>query len=293
MDVDTVASELYVLRPGEFVAGRDAKVAEARQAGDRELAIEIKAMRRPTVSAWVTNLLVLEQGERLEQLFSLGVALREAQTALSAEKLRALGEQRRQVIAALAVEATALAAERGQTVGSQIVAEVEQTLHAALADADAAEQVKGGRLTTALRYTGFGDAGSGQRPSGTAAQRPAGKAAQRRRRADANSDQARDAAEGRRREQLRKALQEAEHALTTATRAAEQASQRLQNAHLQREQQAQAIDQLERQLADARSALSAADRDLEAADEARRHAEATLKDARRAVQSTRAETTHR
>ena len=127
MDAVTVAQELYALRPGEFVAARNAKVAEARAAGDRELATEIKAMRRPTVSAWVTNLFAHEQGERIEQLFALGVALREAQTALSADKLRRLGAQRRQVITALASEAAALAAKRGQTVGPQIVADVEQT----------------------------------------------------------------------------------------------------------------------------------------------------------------------
>jgi len=285
MDVDTVARELYALRPGEFVAARDAKVAEARHAGDRELAVEIKAMRRPTVSAWVTNLFVLEQGERLEQLFSLGVALREAQTALSADKLRVLGAQRRQVIAALAVEAAALAAARGQTVGSQIVADVEQTLQAALTDADAAEHVKAGRLTTALRYTGFGDFGSAPTAPGTAARR--------RQRADADTDEARDDAEDRRREQLRQALQDAEHALATATRAAEQANQRLQDARVQREQQGRAVEDLERQLTDARTALSAADKDVEHADEARRHAEARLEDACRAVRSARAETADR
>jgi len=267
MDVDTVARELYALRPGEFVAARDAKVAEARHAGDRELAVEIKAMRRPTVSAWVTNLFVLEQGERLEQLFSLGVALREAQTALSADKLRVLGAQRRQVIAALAVEAAALAAARGQT------------------DADAAEHVKAGRLTTALRYTGFGDFGSAPTAPGTAARR--------RQRADADTDEARDDAEDRRREQLRQALQDAEHALATATRAAEQANQRLQDARVQREQQGRAVEDLERQLTDARTALSAADKDVEHADEARRHAEARLEDACRAVRSARAETADR
>jgi hypothetical protein len=274
--IDAPARELYALRPGEFIAARDAKVAQARQSGDRELASAIKALRRPTVSAWVTNLFALEQGERLEQLFSLGAALREAQAGLSGDKLRRLGEQRREVIGALAVEAAALAAKHGQTVGPQIVADVEQTLHAALADPDAAEQVKAGRLTTALSYTGFGDVGSVQTASG--------KPSRRRKRADAdNKDDDAD-------EQRRKTVRDAEHALATATRAAEQARQRLGHARDERERHAQAVEDLQRQLTDARSQLSDADQDVKDADKSVSDAEATLEDACAAVQAARADT---
>jgi hypothetical protein len=272
-----VGRELYTLRPGEFIAARDAKVAEARQYGDRQLASAIKALRRPTVSAWVMNLLALEQGERLEQLFSLGTALREAQAGFSGDKLRRLGEQRREVIAALADEAAALAAKHGQPVGPQIVADVEQTLHAALADADAAEQVKAGRLTTALSYTGFGDVGSVNSASG--------KPARSRRRADVDDE--RDDVDARRHEQLRKALQDAEHAVTTATRAAKQARQRLGRARQERERQARAVEDLERQLTEARSQLGDADEDVKDADKSLRQTEAALDDARSAAQLAR------
>jgi hypothetical protein len=273
MDAETVARELYVLRPGEFVAARNARVAEARGAGERQLASEIKSMRRPTVSAWVTNLFALERGERLEQLFSLGAALREAQTSLSGETLRRLDEQRRQVIAALAGEAAALAAEHGQALPAQTVADVEQTLYAALADGDAAASVKAGRLTTGLSYTGFGDVSSVSGAPGAPGR-------------EVESD--RDGGgEDRRVKQLREALQAAEHASETASRAAEQARQRLEDARAQREHRARAVDELQARLDDARSVLSDADRDVDEAGEAVEQAEAALDDARSAAASAR------
>jgi hypothetical protein len=265
MDAETVARELYALRPAEFVAGRDARVAEARQAGDRSLAAEIKAMRRPTVSAWVMNLFALERGDRLEQLFSLGAALRDAQSSLSADKLRELGEQRRRVIGALGQEAATLAAEHGQPVGSPVVGDVEQTLQAALADPDAAAQVKAGRLTTSLRYTGFGDV--------AVSSTTAGARGSRRRQAPADGGRA-DAdakaeaeAERRRRERVRAALRDAERTLATATKAAERA---------------------QRQLDDARERLDAAQTDAEAAQRAHAEAAAALDEARSAEQEARA-----
>ena len=277
MDADTIARELYTLRPGEFVSARNAKATAARQAGERELAAEVKAMRRPTVSAWVTNLFALQQGARLEQLFSLGAALREAQTALSADKLRRLGEQRRQVIGALAGEAAALAATHGQPVGSQVVDEVEQTLQAALADAGAAELVKTGRLTTALSYTGFGETGGAQGAPGAGTPR--------RRRAAAGGGH--EEADDRRREQARRAEAEAEGALAAATDASARTAQRLRDARDGRAEHARAVDELESRLTEARSVLADAVTTLAEAEERHGNAEAALDAARAALQSAR------
>ena len=267
MDAETVARELYALRPGEFVAARDAKVAEARSAGERKLAAEIKSMRRPAVSAWVMNLFSLQRGERLEQLFSLGAKLREAQASLSGDTLRRLDEQRRQVIAALAGEAAALASERGQTVSAQVIGDVEQTLYAALADEDAAASVRAGRLTTPLRYTGFGAVvgGARQRPDESGRQEDDG------------------GVDIRHQEQL----QEAERALQSAAHDAEQAEAHLAEARARRKQHAGAVDRLEAQLADARSLLDDAERDVDQAGAAVARTRAALEDARSAAESAR------
>ncbi|MFV0138119.1 hypothetical protein ACLGIH_34035 [Streptomyces sp. HMX87] len=61
MDLETVSDELYGLRPGDFTAARNERAKAARSAGDRELAEQIRRLRRPTLAAWAGNLLVRQQ----------------------------------------------------------------------------------------------------------------------------------------------------------------------------------------------------------------------------------------
>lgn len=156
MDLDGVADELYGLTPGEFVSARKARAAEAQQAGDRKLAAAIKKLRRPTTGAWLANLLGRRRPDELFQLLELGEATRRAQSELDADDLRRLSRQRRQVVAALSHDARRLAGEVGHPVSDAVGRELEDTLEAAFADADACEAVRSGRLTTALSYSGLG-----------------------------------------------------------------------------------------------------------------------------------------
>ncbi|MBC2643176.1 MULTISPECIES: hypothetical protein [unclassified Rhodococcus (in: high G+C Gram-positive bacteria)] len=172
MTLDDVADELYGLDPGEFVEARTARVAAARESKDRALATEIGKLRKPTVVGWLVNLLARELPDEVDALLALGEALRDAQRHLSGPDLRRLTTQRQQVVRALARKAGELAAERDRTVGEDALREVGQTLHAALADAETADQVRRGRVVTAATYSGFGPAGlavvqgkSAKRPS--------------------------------------------------------------------------------------------------------------------------------
>lgn len=156
-DLDSVADTLYGLDPGDFVAARSEFAARARDAGDRELTAAIGRLRKPTVAAWMVNLLARERGDELAALFDIGSALRTAQRRLSGSDLRKLSEQRRRVVAALEREAGALAAERGRTVSDGAVREVGRTLNAALADPEIGERVRRGHLDAVVEADGFGD----------------------------------------------------------------------------------------------------------------------------------------
>lgn len=59
----------------------------------------------------------------------------------------------------MARQAGDLAADHGQAASENALREVGQSLHAALADPDIAEQVRAGRLVTAVSYSGMGPAG--------------------------------------------------------------------------------------------------------------------------------------
>ncbi|OEV12631.1 hypothetical protein AN218_07495, partial [Streptomyces nanshensis] len=150
MELDEVADELYGLRPQEFTAARDERARRARADGQRELAADIRSLRRPTAAAWASNLLVREQGEQVAPLLRLGEELRGAHRRLDGRELRTLSHRQHQLVDALAGKAAALASDAGSPLGQQARQEVAQTLHAVLADPDAAREWAAGRLSKPL-----------------------------------------------------------------------------------------------------------------------------------------------
>lgn len=152
-----VADELYGLPPGEFIATRDERARQAKAAGQREDAAAIRKLARPTTSAWLVNQLSRGAPEQLSRLFEVGAALQEAQRTLAGERLRELSGQRRQVVGDLLPVAAGIAGEAGQAASPAVLEEVRATLEAALADQDARDAVRSGRLTKALAYAGLGE----------------------------------------------------------------------------------------------------------------------------------------
>ncbi|MFF8726904.1 hypothetical protein ACF073_10475 [Streptomyces sp. NPDC015171] len=169
MDLDAVADELYGLRPDEFVAARDRRALAAREAGDQALAKGIGALRRPSLAAWVGNLLVRRRPEEVRPLLVLGEELRRAHRELDGARLRALARRRNEVIGALGRQAAELAAEAGRPVGEDVRREVTETLHAVLADPDAAREWAAGRLVkplgSAVGFPAADEALLGRRPT--------------------------------------------------------------------------------------------------------------------------------
>ncbi|MEU2779491.1 hypothetical protein ABZ646_43320 [Streptomyces sp. NPDC007162] len=150
MDLDAVVDELYRLAPGDFTAVRDERARTARADGDREPAERIRRLRRPTLAAWASNLLVREQPEETERLLRLGAALRQAHRNPDGDQLRELSAQQHQLTFALARQAAQLAAETGLRISDDVRQEVQDTLHAVLADPPTAAQWAKGQLTKPL-----------------------------------------------------------------------------------------------------------------------------------------------
>ncbi|PPS69990.1 MULTISPECIES: hypothetical protein [Streptomyces] len=243
MDYDSVVDELYTLRPEEFTAARASAMAAARTAGDRELAERIRALRKPSLAAWVSNLLVRSSPGEVEPLLRLGEGLRQAHQDLDGAQLRELSRRQHALIRALSMQARRLAKEAGHPIGESVQREVENTLHAVLADPDAARAWAGGRLTKPLSATvGFPAVAEGARPPrpapAPAPSRPGRKASEQQRR---RLDRAREDAEAAERE-LRELQDEAE----TAGRAAAEAKQQVDGAQ-------QRVEELTEELERARS----------------------------------------
>jgi hypothetical protein len=149
-----VVARLYAAVPEEFVALRTEEVARARKARDTGLAGAVGKLRKPTLAAWLVNLVAHQRPDLVDELLDLAGELRSAQRDLRGAELRELSTRRRATVGALAREAARLA---GPGRGNLPLAEVEATFAAALADPEVASAVRAGRLTKALEYTGFGE----------------------------------------------------------------------------------------------------------------------------------------
>lgn len=156
MDLDAAAEELYAGSPDDFVERRTALAAQARAARDRPLVKQILALRRPTRTAWLVNLLARERRDDVTALLDLATALEDAQRRRDGAELRRLSARRRHDVDRLARTAVRLGAERGYPAPDAALQEVSQTLQAAMADPATGDQLRGGRLTTAASYGGFG-----------------------------------------------------------------------------------------------------------------------------------------
>lgn len=268
MDLEEVADELYAVPPEEFIALRTARQDDARAAGDRALVKSIGGLGKPSTAAWVCNLLVREKPAEVESLIELGQLLREAQERLSGEEMRALNAQRTRLISALTRQATGLARDGGHRVSTSIADQVEDTLRAALADPEAGEALRSGRLTSGLSYSGLGTARPGLRLVPTPkpekhpepaprkpAERSAGESAAQRR--EREREERRRAAEDKRRRELAEARRAAEDARTAAAEARAAADEQRRDAEQQEVVHAELrarVDELADRLAEAERA---------------------------------------
>ena len=282
MDVEAIADELYQQDPASFTSTRDARVAAARQEGDRPAAVAIKAFKRPSPPAWVVNLLARANPGEMEALADLGARLRQAQTSLSGDELRLLTRERHKFIVGLARQARSLASDHGHPLSATAGRQVEETLNAALADPEAAAAVASGRLVRSLEHAGLGPvdldgAVAGPGASGAKAARAAPKA-----KAEPEPDGSAQGLEAQL-EELRAEAAAAEEQLRSAEAVAGDAASALEMASDGRTEAESEVRRLEAQLDSARSRAEAAR--LEAAHASRSHqdAERSVEMARRRV----------
>jgi len=293
---------LYEAPPDGFVAARAAAIADARQAGDKETAKRLAALRKPTVAAWLVNLLALRRPELIDELVELSTALRTAQRGLRGEQLRELSTQRRQVVSALVNAAQKLAIEDdpGLRSAKLPMAEVEATLTAALAEPDVAEQVRSGRLVKAATYAGFGevprprlrlvtaeDTDEADEEADEEEQAPpnpfaVAEAPERSARPAALEERKRRAAEKARQERAER-RRELKRRLTTARAAEAKTKTRLERAEAAESDAAHAVDEIEEQLAELERQRIVAQAEVSRRKLARRSAERDASAARREV----------
>ncbi|MEV6267660.1 hypothetical protein AB0L64_10850 [Kribbella sp. NPDC051936] len=156
MDFEEAADAVYAAPAADFIATRNELAKQLKADGDALASTRLKALRKPTVAAWIANLVARRLPDELDDLLALGDEFREATADLDGERLRELTPKRHQLLDKLSKEAARLADEEGQKVSADVGQKLRETLDAALVDPAAGDAVREGRLSSALRHVGFG-----------------------------------------------------------------------------------------------------------------------------------------
>jgi chromosome segregation ATPase len=269
---ETIADDLYAGRPDDFAATRDEAIKKARADKNAELARELGKLRKPTQSAWLINLLWRDQHDVLEQMLQLGQELGHAQAAASGPALQRLTAQRRELESALIRRARELAEAEGVSVSAQMEREAQETLAAAIARPDVAEEVRSGRLVKPASYAGFGEFPTTLPPRPT--------------KAEPEPEHVDEVAARRARDRLEAAerrVAEARTEVRSARRALDQETEAAQEAEQRNTDLTARVAQLNEQLSRLEKEAAAAEREAHTAGRAREHAERAHAAAERAL----------
>jgi hypothetical protein len=285
VDFDEAASRLYAAPAADFIATRNELAKELKAAGDQLGSTRLKALRKPTVAAWLANLVARELPDDIDDLLALGDEFREATADLDGERLRELTPRRHKILDQLAKSAAGLAEREGQKVSADVGTKLRETLDAALIDPAAGEAVREGRLSSALRHVGFGVVDESGEPSNVTPLTD-----ERRKRAEARRAEAaqlkeeagESAAEKAKREKAEREAEEREEAEKAAAKKEfEDAVTAAESAEATVSDLADQLDAAREALADAQAAVHRIGEELDEARTAARQAQKESREARK------------
>ena len=274
-ELETAILAVYRGPLEEFVSRRDALVKQLRAAKRREEADRVKALRKPSRTAWVLDNIVHEDPASIEQLVA---AINAGQTVQSAADVRLALETVRTAVRAVAAAGARVAIRAGQPIEANALV---TAVHAVMGDASAFGDLRAGRLVEVPEGGGLDlltaiatiAPSSPQSSSSIAPHSPEPtRAAPIAQPAEQEAERAIAA---------RADLRRAETALADAREQSEHAEQSIRNAQAQ-------LDAAERALLHAQAEAQARRADLERARRDAEAAAARVRDAERAVAASRA-----
>lgn len=209
---------LYGLPLDEFTPARDALAKELRAGGERAAADWVKALKKPTATAWLVNQLARTQGADAKGVLDSGEAVRAAQERALAGKgkpgeLGEATEEHGRAMRALLGKAPGLLDREGRSPSAATLDRAAETLRAIALDDEARAGFASGRLTRERQASGLGFAPGASAPA--AARKRSGAARTQEKERKARAQAALKDAKAKHREQTRK-VAELERALKRA-----------------------------------------------------------------------------
>ena len=146
---------LFQLPLADFTAARNALAASLKKSGRASEAEQVKAMSKPSATAWAVNQLFWRHAKEFERLLNIGEKVRQA--AGSAADVRPLLEERRTVVSELTDRAAAMLREAGHAASLDATRRMATTLETLASRGRANAEPQAGRLTADLEPLGFDD----------------------------------------------------------------------------------------------------------------------------------------
>jgi hypothetical protein len=160
-DLDDDVDALFRLPLAEFTAARNTLASKLKKAGRGDVGGEadlVKALVKPSISAWTVNQLYWKHRDAFDRLIESGVRFHKAQSSGFAGKLadmRTALDARREALAHLSDLATSLLRGAGHNPTPDTIHRITTTLEAMSAYASSSNAPRPGRLTHDVDPPGF------------------------------------------------------------------------------------------------------------------------------------------
>jgi hypothetical protein len=158
-ELEAELDRLYELPLDEFTAARNDLSKRARKSGGKDVVATIKALPKPTISAWAVNQLARRQRGLIEAFVATSATAMEAQRRVFAGAgdvaLREAMHAQRAVLLQLREAAAAVLTAGGHAAGASVLDRVGATLQALAGDAEGAAELARGRVDRDLDPPGF------------------------------------------------------------------------------------------------------------------------------------------
>jgi hypothetical protein len=148
------ADALYALPLDEFTSARNALAKRLQSKGDEKAAAAVKALRKPSVTAWAVNQLAHDDSRGIKRLLK---ATDDVANAGDASSLRRATAARSKVLSELVEAAGSILGDAGRGAGSAQLDKITQTLQTASTTDDHRDDLVHGRLRGDLEPSGFGE----------------------------------------------------------------------------------------------------------------------------------------
>src|SRR5882724_7402871 len=156
--LDDDVDALFKLPLAEFIGARNDLAARLKRDGRANDANLVKALAKPSISAWAVNQLLWRHRDALDRLLVTGQRFRQAQTSHTAGRIadiRGSLDARSEALSQLSDLATALLRDAGHNPTPDTIHRITTTLEAMSAYASRSDAPRPGRLTHDVDPPGF------------------------------------------------------------------------------------------------------------------------------------------